>query len=181
MLNLSVILVSKLIEILTYFNSKIQTYLSEKDIKSSSLLSSSDEEKNETLDSDDYLETLLYGKCLNQLYYKEILFILDLQNYNSTLEEFKTNFQKCVSGSYNISNALNDFLKTLDININTDNEKLGRLTLNEKLIIKSSPNDNLLFHHKTHSHLHPKKVNEVAQKIIDEIYATYLNYIKPNN
>ena len=181
LLNLSTVLVTKEHEILAHFNVRIQNYLSEKDKISSPLLGSSNESNKEELDSGDYFETLLYGKCCSQLSYKEILFILDLANYNCSLEAFRANFQKCNSQPYNISSTFKNFLETLNININTANEKFGRLSLNEKMINKSSPNDNLLLQRRTHSHLHPKKVNIVAQKIIDDIYATYLNYTKPNH
>ena len=181
LLNLSVVLVTKEHEILAHFNVRIQNYLSEKDKISSPLLGAPNESNGRRIDSGDYLETLLYGKCCYQLNYNEILFILDLDNYNCSLEEFRTNFKKCNSQSYNVSNTLKDFLQTLNITTNKDNEKFGSLTVNENMINKSSPNDNLLLHHKRHTHLHQKKVSVDAQKIIDDIYATYLNYTKPNH
>lgn len=178
LLNLSCILVTKEHEILAHFNVRIQNYLSEKEIILSPLLGSNESDK-ERRESGDYFEKLLYGRTLNKLYYNEILYILDLENYNCSLEQFRANFQKCNMESYKNSPSLNNFLNSLQIVLNDEYKELGLLTVNENLINKSAPNDYLLVQHKSHSHLHRPKISQNTKKIIDEIYASCLNYIKP--
>ena len=181
LVNLCFILLSKEHEILAHFNVRIQNYLSEKETIKSPLINSS-ESGEEIRESGEYLESILYGKSLNQLHYNEILFILDLENYKGSLEKFKENFKKCTSDSYKRSDSLNNFLKSLQIDINEKEcKKLGSLTVKQNLIYKSSPNNNLFAHRNIHTHLHRPEVSEYTKKIIDDIYASCLNYSRPKH
>ena len=178
MVNLCFSLLTKEREILIHFNLTIQNYLSEKENIKSHLI------KSNILDGGirelgDYLENLLYGKSLNKIYYNEILYILDLENYDCSLEKFKNNFKKCISSSYKISNSLKDFLNSIKMDINEEvGKKLGLLKVKDNLIDYDSENDNLYIHHITHTHLHRPEISENTKKIIDEIYASCLNYSK---
>ena len=87
------------------------------------------------LNLDECIERLYYDRSMIQLYYNEMLFILDEENYNVDFEEFKNNFIKSSKGPYKISKSLSNFLKSLNINININlNTKvLTPLTINESL------------------------------------------------
>ena len=131
-------------------------------------------------ESGDFFEMLLYGQSLTQITFNEMLFILDLENYNVDYQQFKTNFKKCNVGTYKTSKTFAAFLKSVNITIYDDWKKLGLLTLNEGSVTKCSLDRKLMFNHETHTtHFHPPKVSDYIQKIIDEVESKYLNYTKP--
>ena len=74
---------------------------------------------------------------------------------------------------------LKDFLNSIKTDINEEvGKKLGLLKVKDNLINYDSENDNLYIHHITHTHLHRPEISENTKKIIDEIYASCLNYSK---
>jgi len=71
-------------------------------------------------ESGESIEIALFGRRLRKLKIKEALFILDPYNYNTGIDDFKTNFNNCLNKDYEkivnkISNEV--YLRSLDINI----------------------------------------------------------------
>ena len=181
LLNLCFNKITKEHEIFGHLNIRLQNYISKEEIKSPNIRVK--DESNNTIEkpeSGDFFEMLLYGQSLKQITFNEMLFILDLENYNVDYKQFKNNFKKCNVGTYNISKTLAAFLKSVNITINNDLKKLGLLSLNEVSITKSSLDGQIMCNHKTHTtHFHPPKVSDYIQKIIDEVESKYLKYTKP--
>ena len=167
-------------EILGHLNIRLQDYISKEEIKSP-YINSKDESNNviKKRESGDFFEMLLYGQILTQVTYNEMLFILDLENYKVDYKQFKANFEKCNNGTYEISKTLADFLKSVNITINDDLKKIGLFTVNEGSISKRSSDGKISFDRKPHTHLHPPKISDYIQKIIDEVESKYLNFTKP--
>ena len=181
LLNLCINKITKEHEIFGHLNIRLQNYISKEEIKSPNI-TVKDESNNlvEKPESGDFFERLLYGQSLTQITFNEMLFILDLENYNVDYKQFKANFKKCNVGTYKISKTLASFLKSVNITINDEWKELGLLTVNEVAVTKSSLDGELMFNHKTHTtHFHPPKVSDYIQKIIDEVESKYLNYTKP--
>ena len=77
-------------------------------------------------ESGETIEILLFGKVLNLLTVKESLYVLNLDNYSQSLENFKNNFQQCEKKS--IKNLLsNDSLKSLLKNLDIIPEEITEL------------------------------------------------------
>ena len=180
LINLSINQITKEHEILGEINFMIQKYLSKKELFFSIKNSSNNYYENfEENTPGEYIEKLLYGETLVNLTYNEILFILDLENYNVNYEKFKDNFNKCNEKLYIPSQYLNNLLKSLNINMNKEYNSFGYISINENLINKREPKDMSQFYGTRHSHLHPKKMFDETDKIIDEIYKDVLK--KKNN
>jgi hypothetical protein len=160
---------------------RLQNYISKEKIKLPNI--DVKDESNNTIEkpeSGEFFELLLYGQGLTQITFNEMLFILDLENYNVDYKQFKANFKKCNVGNYKISKTLADFLKSINITIYDDWKKLGLLTLNEGSVSKFSLERKLKFNRETHTtHFHPPKVSDYIEKIVDEVESKYLNYTKP--
>ena len=77
--------------------------------------------KRGTLRGKEYRETvdiLLFGKVLKLLTVKESLYVLNIENYSQTLENFKNNFQQCENKTIDellSYNSLKSLLNNLDI------------------------------------------------------------------
>lgn len=181
LLNLCINKITKEHEIFGHLNILLQNYISKEKIKLPNI-NVKDESYNtvEKPESGDFFEMLLYGQSLTQITFNEMLFILDLENYNVDYKQFKANFKKCNVGTYKTSTTLSALLKSVNITIYNDLKKLGFLTLNEDSVTKCSLDRKLMFNHETHTtHFHPPKVSDYIQKIIDEVESKYLNYTKP--
>ena len=156
-------------EILGHINIRLQDYISEQEIKSPKLKSIDKSEQNKTYEEaefGDFIENILYGNCIGQLSYNQILFLLDAENYNVTVDVFRDNFKNCENGIYEISEYLKLFLERINININYNFYSYPPIELNRKgLIGKVSTRDNIYF--KRHPPLHPNKNNYISlQNII---------------
>ena len=82
--------------------------------------------KSREKESGETIEILLFGKVLNLLTVKESLYVLNLDNYSQSLENFKNNFQQCEKKS--IKNLLsNDSLKSLLKNLDIIPEEITEL------------------------------------------------------
>ena len=79
-------------EVLGHLNIRIQNLINRKDVQSpkQNINSNNFVGRNEA-ESGDFIEELLYGSNICNLYYKQILFILDIENYNCPYNEFKKN------------------------------------------------------------------------------------------
>ena len=117
------------------------------------------------------VEEIIYGRYITKLNINEILFLLDIENYNTDLETFQNNFRKSKKGHYKISKSLQDLLKTLNITIYDDFIKFGELSINDNLIRKSSSDNNdFMLYHKSHAEfLHQYEISESVKKYLDEM------------
>jgi len=165
--------------ILGKYNFMMQNYFSEKKNSFINLY-----EKNLNIQElDEFIEILLYGRRINQLNYNEILFLLDEENYDVELEEFNNNFLKCKLNHYKISKSLSIFLESLCFNPNDKYNDLGPLTVNQNLVSNISSNNNFIFYlgrNDHHDYLHPPKVSESVQNILDEMYTKLYEQFKSN-
>ena len=112
-------------EIIENFNISIQNILFQKNIK---LLNS-----NNSKISDENLEQILYGKDIRDLTYKQMLFILDEDNYNYKCDEFRNRFSEC-NKKYIPSQALKKFLISLDIEFEPEEDSSTLYTINQNLL-----------------------------------------------
>ena len=80
LINLSMSQVIKEHEILTHINTKLQKFISKAEVIS---------DINKFNELSENIEILLYGRFITDMSYKEILFILDENNYDLGYEEFK--------------------------------------------------------------------------------------------
>ena len=180
LLNLCINKIIKEHEIFGHLNIRLQDYISKEEIKSPYV--NKKDESSKTIkkrESGDFFENLLYGQHLTHLTFNEMLFILDLENYNVDYKQFRANFEKCNIGTYKSSKTLEDFLKSVNISINDNIKNEGLFTVNEGIVNRSSLDGKISFNCKSHTHLHPPEVSDYIQKIIDEVENKYLNFIKP--
>ena len=104
-------------EIIGHVNIRIQNMISKKEIKSPKINSNNNHESVE------YIEILLYGDSVHELTYKEILFILDIKNYDCSYIDFKNHFLACNKREINISESLKNLFNEFNININNNSEE----------------------------------------------------------
>ena len=132
LLSLSFNLINNEHEVLGHLNIRIQSIINRKEIKSPSPnINSKNLKERKEGESGDYIEELLYGSNLNNLSYKEILFILDLDNYDCSYDEFRNKFLKCNDCDVKISKNFNDLINSLKIQIDTnpnDNTKIYNIS-----------------------------------------------------
>ncbi len=128
------IIVVNIHEIGGHINYKLQYYYNSKDFQHSpNIHNFKDIEdkftrngKSREKESGETIEILLFGKVLNLLTVKESLYVLNLDNYSQSLENFKNNFQQCEKKS--IKNLLsNDSLKSLLKNLDIIPEEITEL------------------------------------------------------
>ena len=121
-------------EILGHLNIRIQNLINRKEVKSPkpNLGNNNLIERDET-ESGDYIEELLYGKTISSLTYKEMLFILDIGNYNCSYDEFKKKFINCNNSLIKISNDFLKLIKSLNIKISNDIDNSEDYTIGQKL------------------------------------------------
>ena len=79
------------------------------------------------------LEQILYGKVIRDLTYKQMLFILDEDNYNYKCDEFRNRFSEC-NKKYIPSQALKKFLISLDIEFEPEEDSSTLYTINQNLL-----------------------------------------------
>jgi len=113
-------------EIIENFNITIQNILFQKNIK---LLNSKI--------SDENIEQILFGKVIIDLTYKEMLFILDIDNYNYKCDEFRNKFSECNS-KYIPSQSLKDFLNSLNIEFEPEEDSSTSYTINQNFLGKEA-------------------------------------------
>ena len=122
-------------EALGHLNMRIQKLISGKDIKSPkpNINTKNLTERNEG-ESGDYIEELLFGSNKNRLSYKEILFILDIGNYECPFTEFKTKFLNCNNCKYELSNSFKKLMDDLGLIIDEDPDKANKIyNISQKL------------------------------------------------
>ena len=84
-----------------------------------------------------YLEMVLFGKIIKNISYGEALYILNLNNYNKGLDDFKNGFEKLSIEDLNISGLFND--------LNLKNEKeIEKLKKEVYIIAKKDENEDIL-------------------------------------
>ena len=126
--NLANYVIVSIHEIVGHLNIRIQNYLGQKEYLSPKPEKGSDYANSRNKESGEYIEEQLFDRILESLTIKEILFILDIKNYN--FNEFKNNFLKCNNEDIEVSNELNEILKIYGIDIskiNTRSKKKYRL------------------------------------------------------
>ena len=84
-----------------------------------------------------YLELLLFGKIINNLSYGEALYILNLNNYNKSLDDFKNGFEKLSIEDLKISGLFKD------LNLN-DVKKVENLKTEVNIKAKIKENENFI-------------------------------------
>ena len=178
LLNLCFYQVTQEHEILGHLNLRLQNYLFNEQ-KSSPIIDYKELSINEKKgpESGDAVEILLYGQNITELSFNEMLFLLDLDNYNVELDKFKDNFIGCKERSYTISNDVSNFLELLGINIK-DGFKINKeLAINDKLIKKNKfKNNNYKFYREQRhaEYLHPPpKMSVSTKEFLDELYQSY--------
>ena len=66
----------------------------------------------------EFIEELLFGKAKKKMNVAQMLYVLDIQNYNKSLDDFLQGYKNChLEKTYNISKDLEIFLKQVDIDI----------------------------------------------------------------
>ena len=80
-----------------------------------------------------YLELALFGKIIKNLTYKESLYILNANNYNKTLDDFKAGFETLSKNDLRIDGIFNYL--NLDFN--------NSILLNREIYIKAKPDNNI--------------------------------------
>ena len=185
LLNLCFYQVTQEIEMLGHLNLRLQQYLYNEQ-KSSTIIDykALSINKESGPKSGDAVEILIYGKSITKLSFNEMLFLLDLDNYNVELDKFKENFIKCKERSYTISNYLSNYLKLLNIDIKDGFKFNKELAINDMLIKKIKLKNNSYECHCEQSHaeyLHPPpKMSELTKKYLDELYENYFNLSQKN-
>lgn len=181
LLNLSFYQVTHQHEMLGHLNIRIQNYLFEnlKEI-SSPIIDQVDDSGVETSEPESglFVEKILYDKFITNFNIKEILFLLDADNYQDSLHNFKEKFKKCKYGPNKFSNYLNNFLGSLNITINDELLNLGKLTLHEALTTKQASSDEeypFISYQTSHAeYLHPPlEASESVEKYIDALLKEY--------
>ena len=121
-------------EVLGHLNIRIQNLINRKDVQSPkpSINSNNLLGRNET-ESGDYIEELLYGSSISNLYYKQILFILDIDNYDCEYTEFKKKFLNCNNCNLKISDNFKSLIKSLNIILDNPDENLRLYTITQNL------------------------------------------------
>ena len=106
-------------EIIEYVNIKFRLYLSNNErYTSPKIIKPSKEEKlGNGKVSGEFIEQILSGFSFGKLELEQMLYILDIRNYDKEIDKFKEDFLKFgqVKG-YDISPEFKDFLNQLDIN-----------------------------------------------------------------
>ena len=183
LLNFCIYQITQEHEMLGHLNVRLQYYLSKEKEISSPIIIYRDQYGNEMNcpELGDFIESFLYNRHITQLKYNEMLFLLDEENYNVEYNIFKNNFLLCNEGSYKISSSLSKFLMSLNIAIDDNFKTYEPLEINKDLVTKMSSEDNLLFNHQRHTHLHPSKDTISLQGIIDDYNKFELPQKKLNN
>ena len=171
LLNLSMYIVIQEYEILGNLNIRIQNYFSKNEV--SSPISESkynfNNKKNKPK-SGNYIEKMLYGRKINQLNFNEVLYILDVENYNQELDEFRKNFMnlRIKEDKYKFSESLSNLLESLNLTFNDDIDYYNYENLNKDLIVKFTFVDNAFSIRGGHTDYfhHPKERNPL-QHVLD--------------
>ena len=179
LLNLCMYIVIQVHEILGHLNIRIQNYLSKDEI-TSPIWKVKDKLGRiiSKPESGEFIENILYGRHINNLNYNEILFLLDVENYDVELEVFKTKFMAAKKDKYKISKSFSDLLKSLNITINDDIDFFNPLNINKDLIGKFYSDDDLYLYSLSKSHtdyFHPPKERNSLQYVLDYYYKNYSN------
>ena len=132
LLSLNLSLVTSKHELIGHINIRLQNYLSEKKLKSPTV-SNQKNLGNRSQESGEYIEHLLYGQVITELTYKQMLFLLDENNYHCSCDEFRNNFLEC-NGKYQPSETLKNFLSLLDIEIEKEENPLTTYTIGKGLL-----------------------------------------------
>ena len=119
--NLTVNIIINIHEINGNLNLRIQNFLYKKKYTSPKTLKGTQYAQNRNKESGEYIEEQLFGRVLEILTIKEMLYILDLKNYNCDFEIFKKKFMRCNDEKIDISNELNIILNLYEINISKIN------------------------------------------------------------
>ena len=119
--NLTVNIIINIHEITGHLNLRIQNFLYKKKYTSPKPLKGTQYAQNRNKESGEYIEEQLFGRVLEILTIKEMLYILDLKNYNCDFEIFKKKFMRCNDEKIDISNELNIILNLYEINISKIN------------------------------------------------------------
>ena len=171
-------------EMLGHLNLRLQNYLSKDEEKSSPIVEQKDNSDKKKIgpESEDTIEILIYDKCIDKLNLNEMFFLLDEDNYQLNLDEFKKKFNKCKNESYTISANLSKFLKSLNITIENETNNNDEIALNDNVIKKKKIDDNSYQFYRQQNHaecLHPPpKKSESVKKYMDKMHE---EFCKSNN
>lgn len=174
LLNLCFYQVAEEHELLGHLNLRLQNFICSEQ-KSSPIIDYKDKTKGP--ESGDYVEMILYGQRKTELDLNEMLYLLDAENYNVTLDEFKNNFIKCKENPYKISDYLSKLLGDLNIDIKEEFKNYGEMGLNNNLIKKRKSNDKFYMFYRQQRHaeyLHPPpKISESTKKYLAKLYEEF--------
>ena len=179
LLNLSMYTVTQENEILGHLNIRIQNYLAKNEV-SSPISESIDNFGNKTNkpESGDHIEKMLYGRQINQLNFNEVLYILDVENYNQELDEFRENFMNLrnTKDKYKYSQSLSILLESLNLSIGNNINYYNYSNLNKDLIGKFSFVDDAFSIRRGHTdYFHPPKERNPLQNVLDDYRKNYSN------
>ena len=101
-------------EVLGHYLSSLLTKITEIDYKSPRNPVSNIRE------CDECIELLLFGQRFDKFSFKQLLFIMDINNYDQDFKDFKSQFQEITRGkrNYSPSNKLKDMLLEIDLDLN---------------------------------------------------------------
>lgn len=92
--------------------------------------------KNE---SGEYLELLLFNNVINNLNLFEVLYILNESNYDKSLIEFRTDFEKLKLGDFNNDDIIiKGIFKDYNSSLNCNNTPLIEILKSNTISVKSS-------------------------------------------
>ena len=179
LLNLSMYTVTQEHEILGHLNIRIQNYLAKNEV-SSPISESIDNFGNKTNkpESGDHIEKMLYGRQINQLNFNEVLYILDVENYNQELDEFRENFMNLrnTKDKYKYSQSLSILLESLNLSIGNNKNYYNYSNLNKDLLGKFSFVDDAFSIRRGHTdYFHPPKERNPLQNVLDDYRKNYSN------
>ena len=179
LLNLSIYTVTQEHEILGHLNIRIQNYLAKNEV-SSPISESIDNFGNKTNkpESGDHIEKMLYGRQINQLNFNEVLYILDVENYNQELDEFRENFMNLrnTKDKYKYSQSLSILLESLNLSIGNNINYYNYSNLNKDLLGKFSFVDDAFSIRRGHTdYFHPPKERNPLQNVLDDYRKNYSN------
>ena len=114
----AIFLISCFHEIIGHFYIRIHNYLNKRISSPLPEILRSDYANSRGKEAGEYIEELLFGNYKFKMNMKEILFILDKQNYKTDFGEFRENFKNSAKSKLNISNEFQNILDLYDIELN---------------------------------------------------------------
>ena len=121
---------------------------------------------------------MLYGRQINQLNFNEVLYILDVENYNQELDEFRENFMNLrnTKDKYKYSQSLSILLESLNLSIGKNINYYNYSNLNKDLLGKFSFVDDAFSIRRGHTdYFHPPKESYPLQNVLDDYRKYYSN------